>query len=182
MPDQTAVPTYDELMVERNRLYEERVRLLSEAERAEDRLARERDRANVILAHIVESLDAAEDTAWEHLPDAVRELRTRVTELEAWRDRVVQQGRRAVDDLDRWNRLWAVAGTGSAQLEDMIDAILDQRDQARALNDRVREALSNHPRCDYHPDDDDTIGCGWQRAVASVQWALDQTSEVTDHG
>jgi len=178
MPDATTTPTYAELMDRANRAEEKYVRLLSEAERTEDRLARDRDRANVILAHIVESLEAAEDTAWEHLPDAVRELRTRVTDLEAWQARAVQQARRAIDDLDRWNRMWAAAGTESAHLEDMIDAILDQRDQARALNDRVREALSNHPRCDYHPDDDDTIGCGWQRAVASVQWALDTKDEL----
>lgn len=181
MPDQTAVPTYDELMEKSIRLEEKYVRLLSEAERTEDRLARERDRANVILAHIVEGLDAAEDTAWEHLPDSVRELRARVTELEAWRDRAVQQGRRAGDDLDRWNRLWAASGGESVELADMIDAILDQRDAARALVDRVRLALSNHPRCDVHPDDD-VISCGWKRAVASVQWALDQTDGVTDHG
>lgn len=51
-------------------------------------VTRDRDRANVVLAHIVESLDADEDLAWEHLPDMVRDLRTqqdRVTDLfETW--------------------------------------------------------------------------------------------------
>ena len=37
----------------------------------------------------------------------------------------------------------------------------------------IREALAGHPRCDIHPDDD-SITCGWKRAVASVQAALDK--------
>ena len=37
----------------------------------------------------------------------------------------------------------------------------------------IREALAHHPRCDIHPDDD-PITCGWRRAVASVQAALDK--------
>ena len=37
----------------------------------------------------------------------------------------------------------------------------------------IRAALANHPRCDIHPDDD-PIKCGWKRAVASVQAALDK--------
>ena len=37
----------------------------------------------------------------------------------------------------------------------------------------IRAALANHPRCDIHPDDD-SITCGWKRAVASVQAALDK--------
>ena len=34
-------------------------------------------------------------------------------------------------------------------------------------------ALAGHPRCDIRPDDD-PIKCGWKRAVASVQAALDK--------
>ena len=37
----------------------------------------------------------------------------------------------------------------------------------------IREALSGHPSCDIHPDGD-PITCGWKRAVASVQAALDK--------
>ncbi len=148
MPDQTATPTYAELMDRANRAEERIVRLTSEAERAEERLTDERDNA-----------------------------RARVTELTTWQDRFVRQARRAADSTDRWNRLWAAAGSGSVELADMIDAVLDQRDQARAVVAKVREALLNHPRCDYHPDDD-TIGCGWQRAVTSVQWALDTKDEL----
>ena len=37
---------------------------------------------------------------------------------------------------------------------------------------RVREALAGHPRCDERPDDG-PIACGWKKAVASVQWALE---------
>ena len=37
----------------------------------------------------------------------------------------------------------------------------------------IREALDGHPRCDIHPDDE-SITCGWKRAVASVQAALDK--------
>ena len=37
----------------------------------------------------------------------------------------------------------------------------------------IREALAGHPHCDIHPDGD-SIACGWKRAVASVQAALDK--------
>ena len=37
----------------------------------------------------------------------------------------------------------------------------------------IRAALAGHPRCDIHPDGD-SIACGWKRAVASVQAALDK--------
>ncbi|MEV6219762.1 hypothetical protein [Nocardia sp. NPDC051833] len=51
-------------------------------------------------------------------------------------------------------------------------------DEAEAVIARIREALAGHPRCDVHPDDD-VISCGWKRAVASVQWALDTTEPTT---
>ena len=37
----------------------------------------------------------------------------------------------------------------------------------------IREALAGHPRCYINPDSD-AITCGWMRAVASVQAALDK--------
>ncbi|MBF6326543.1 hypothetical protein IU451_29005 [Nocardia cyriacigeorgica] len=106
--------------------------------------------------------------------------RARNVELEEWRARFVTQARRAIDDLDRWNRLYQPsADDPRPDLADLIDRALDDRDSARArvaelenFADRVRAALDGHPRCEIHPDDD-VIGCGWKRAVASVQWAVD---------
>ena len=40
----------------------------------------------------------------------------------------------------------------------------------------IREALAGHPRCDIHPDDD-PIKCGWKRAVADIQAALDRQEQ-----
>ena len=40
----------------------------------------------------------------------------------------------------------------------------------------IREALARHPRCDIHPDDD-PIKCGWKRAVADIQAALDREEQ-----
>ena len=40
----------------------------------------------------------------------------------------------------------------------------------------IREALSGHPGCDFYPDGD-PITCGWKRAVASVQAALDREEQ-----
>ena len=37
----------------------------------------------------------------------------------------------------------------------------------------IREALAGHPGCDIYRDGD-PITCGWKRAVASVQAALDK--------
>ena len=51
-------------------------------------------------------------------------------------------------------------------------AAYDAEVRAQALAP-IREALAGHPRCDIHPDDD-PIACGWKRAVASVQAALDK--------
>ncbi|MFC4373350.1 hypothetical protein ACFO5K_04475 [Nocardia halotolerans] len=96
----------------------------------------------------------------------------RITELEGWQAHALQQARRAADDTNRWNAMWDAGDGKSTDLADMIDAILDQRDTARALVDHVQAALAEHPRCDAHPDDD-VITCGWKRAVASVQHALE---------
>jgi hypothetical protein len=57
-------------------------------------------------------------------------------------------------------------------IEYMRNNIADLLDAARKL-ERVREALSNHPRCEKHPDDD-VVKCGWKQAVAGVQWALEE--------
>ena len=48
----------------------------------------------------------------------------------------------------------------------------DAKVRAQALAP-IRAALAGHPRCDIHPDGD-PITCGWKRAVASVQAALDK--------
>ena len=40
----------------------------------------------------------------------------------------------------------------------------------------IRAALARHPRCDIHPDDD-PIKCGWKRAVADIQAALDRQEQ-----
>ncbi|MFD6400796.1 hypothetical protein [Nocardia sp. NPDC060249] len=70
-------------------------------------------------------------------------LRARAAELEAWQSRAVQQARRAADDTDRWNTLWQAADGQATDLADMIDAILAERDTARArvteLEDQLRE-------------------------------------------
>ena len=49
---------------------------------------------------------------------------------------------------------------------------ITERDEALAAIERVRVALSNHPRCDRHPDGG-PVTCGWKRAVIDVQHALD---------
>lgn len=122
MADQTAVPTYAELMDRANRAEEKIVRLISEAERTEERLAEELDRA-----------------------------RARVTELEDRRD----TSRREYHDLHV-----------------SCEKRVEERNDARAVIDRVRDALAGHPRCEEHPEGD-VIKCGWKRAVASVQAAVD---------
>ena len=40
----------------------------------------------------------------------------------------------------------------------------------------IRAALAGHPRCDIHPDDD-PIKCGWKKAVADIQAALDREEQ-----
>lgn len=64
-------------------------------------------------------------------------------------------------------------------LDDLADAVLalwpgESRAtvQAEALAP-IRAALANHPACDIYPDDD-PVTCGWKRAVADVQAALDK--------
>lgn len=50
---------------------------------------------------------------------------------------------------------------------------------AQAALVHIRAALANNPVCDVHPDVD-PVTCGWKRAVADVQRALDR--EEADRG
>ncbi|NEW33815.1 hypothetical protein GV791_14755 [Nocardia cyriacigeorgica] len=66
----------------------------------------------------------------------------RITELEAWKTQLVSQGRRAVEDRDRWHRLYMPSADDTApELSRLIDRALDDRDSARAriaeLEDQV---------------------------------------------
>ena len=65
----------------------------------------------------------------------------------------------------------AVDGIGGHRFDRWL-ATHDAEVRAQALAP-IREALAGHPHCDIHPDGD-SIACGWKRAVASVQAALDK--------
>ena len=65
----------------------------------------------------------------------------------------------------------AVDGIGAHRFDRWL-AAHDAEVRAQALAP-IRAALAGHPRCDIHPDGD-PITCGWKRAVASVQAALDK--------
>ncbi|WP_109527216.1 MULTISPECIES: hypothetical protein [Nocardia] len=58
----------------------------------------------------------------------------------------------------------------------LLDIVTYAKGQA-ALVDRVRLALADHPRCDVHPDADE-VSCGWKRAVADVQHALEHGQDI----
>ena len=78
-------------------------------------------------------------------------------------------------------RAFYVDGIGAPSLEnghrfDRWLATHDREVRAQALAP-IREALAGHPRCDIHPDGD-PITCGWKRAVASVQAALDHADQI----
>lgn len=66
------------------------------------------------------------------LLDALEAGRARVAELEPWYEQLRTQARRAVEDDDRWYALRVALDGQSVDLAEMIDAILDQRDKARA--------------------------------------------------
>ncbi|WP_280502038.1 hypothetical protein [Nocardia farcinica] len=100
----------------------------------------------------------------------------RVRELEAWQRGVLAQFARL--DFDRYHRLMEGQGHPT-DLADALDAVLDERDRLRGTVARVNTALAQHPRCDTHPDGD-VISCGWKRAVADVQAAIDRAGTV--HG
>lgn len=86
-------------------------------------------------------------------------VRARVTELEAERDQHTEAARQATNHAIN----------------------------SAATIATVRHALAGHPRCEEHPEGD-VIKCGWKRAVASVQAAVDAvpaqqeliTSETSD--
>lgn len=61
-------------------------------------------------------------------------------------------------------RHWRDGDRGRAELSEL-----------RATVGRIREALAGHPKCDVHPDDG--VTCGWKKAVASVQWALNAEAD-----
>ena len=94
MPDQTAVPTYAELMDRAIRAEEKIVRLISEAERTEERLTDERDalRARVteleaehgLADRVIEALDRIE---------VDRALEAAQSYREVWSDEVAPGGR-----------------------------------------------------------------------------------------
>lgn len=76
-------------------------------------------------------------------------------------------------DDDGFSPLPSKAGDAIHTLLDALGQAEAERDQARAQVDRVRAALSNHPRaCEKYPDGY-LIGCGWKSAVLDVQTALD---------
>ncbi|MFE3060574.1 hypothetical protein [Nocardia sp. NPDC059239] len=62
-----------------------------------------------------------------------------------------------------------------AELEQALARITE----LEATVEAVRTALAAHPRCDAYPTDG-PVSCGWKRAVAHVQHALD-VAEVNDH-
>ena len=75
---------------------------------------------------------------------------------------------------------YAVDGIGAPSLAnghrfDRWLAAHDAEVRAQALAP-IRAALARHPRCDIHPDDD-PIKCGWKRAVADIQAALDREEQ-----
>jgi hypothetical protein len=77
------------------------------------------------------------------------QARARVTELEAERDQHAETARQATNH--------AINSTATIAA--------------------VRHALAGHPRCEEHPEGD-VIKCGWKRAVASVQAAVDASEET----
>lgn len=121
------------------------------ARRGVDTLVNVADRLGDMVTKVVALIGADPedvDQTPAHVDQVIAEhqaLRTRVAELDGWRDRALQQCRRAVDDPERWNTLWAAADGKSTDLADMIDAILDQRDTARA---RVAELEAEVNACD----------------------------------
>ncbi|MGX9349209.1 hypothetical protein [Microbacterium sp. KNMS] len=56
-------------------------------------------------------------------------------------------------------------------LEAIRDEVVAALEQGHAILERVREARSNHPACDVHPDGD-VVVCGWKRAVLDIDAAL----------
>lgn len=59
-----------------------------------------------------------------------------------------------------------------------VRVLLMELDRMRATESRIRQALSNHPHCEMH-DDDEPITCGWRFAVADITEALEATHDQT---
>jgi len=103
-------------------------------------------------------------------------LIARVREAEAERDRLAER--------EKWFALNIPVPDGGQYRGDWqgaVENLIRRVDEAeaevaalRATVQRVREALSRHPRaCDKHADDD-AVTCGWRSAVADVATALDR--------
>lgn len=58
------------------------------------------------------------------------------------------------------------------ELEQVTQYATERAVAAEAIVEGVRAALATHPHCDVHPDDD-PVSCGWKRAVADVEHALE---------
>ncbi|MFD4457678.1 hypothetical protein [Nocardia sp. NPDC058480] len=110
------------------------------------------------LRHIVMAMAGPmRDLVAPHFAQVTRErdeARDRVAKLEAKRDTYRREYR---------------------ELHISCEKRVEERNDALAVIDRVRDALSGHPRCEEHPEGD-VIKCGWKRAVASVQTAVDNAS------
>ena len=80
--------------------------------------------------------------------------------------------------VEAWEMTYAEQEAARAEEVVEFDRWLRAHDaevRAQALAP-IREALAGHPRCDIHPDDD-PIKCGWKRAVADIQAALDREEQ-----
>lgn len=58
-----------------------------------------------------------------------------------------------------------------AEMRNATPALLARVRELEATVEKVREAVSGHPKCDIY-DDDDPITCGWKSAYRSVVKAL----------
>jgi hypothetical protein len=66
---------------------------------------------------------------------------------------------------------------GERALREKAEAELRDRElhhfETEQILEEIKAALSGHPECDVH-DDDDPITCGWKGAVASIQRVLER--------
>lgn len=121
------------------------------------------------------------------MPPDIAAAKARIAELEAERPRFSQRQfiqahrdrdeaqARAAELAERFTELEAQQDTYRREYRELhisCEKRVEERNDALAVIDRVRDALAGHPRCEDHPEGD-VIKCGWKRAVASVQWALD---------
>ncbi|MBF6358224.1 hypothetical protein IU449_27380 [Nocardia higoensis] len=117
--------------------------------------------------------------------NALHELADKAAEVEAERDQFKAGARELGLMLQKLNEM-ALDITDTTPDEDgfidwqgVWESVADlgaDLAAARAVLARVNAALATHPRCDVHPDDD-AVSCGWKRAVASVQGALDSEAD-----